>query len=657
MSNWHEAGGLYRGGGNFSDAICLLAEARNDPPGMTLDEFFTVDAARGFLDLPCGLPVPDGPGAVRMKTFNNDATSGPYFRAFGVKGKFGMKAILEQFTWEVYEGYVARGGDEKSLPFITSRVGYRTKLMPQAEAFEKMKNNKPLGRCVMMLDAIEQAFSSPLYNVLSKLTAARRFEKASGFRNAVVRASSDWMKLWAEVSEAKAVVELDWKKFDRERPTEDLLFMIEVICSCFEPTNERETLLLSGYKIMLRRALVERIFVCDDGGVFKIDGMVPSGSLWTGWLDTALNILYLRAALINLGITQEDASPKCAGDDNLTLFYTDYPERVYSRLRRVLNEWFRAGIEEKDFIVHHPPFGVTKVQACFPPGTDLSLGTSRMLEMAEWVPFEDALVIDQSSGRSHRWKYVFEGKPKFLSCYWLPDGRPIRPAHVNAEKLLFPEGIHKDLSHYEAAVLSMVVDNPWNQHNINHMMHRFVICQQVRRQAVMGISPVDILWYAKIRGAEGEEIPFPMIASWRRTKKWVDMEQLPYLKKYIDDFRDFVSGVTSLYSRDATGGIDAWRFMDFIRGESDLGEGQFGNEIDAWLKWLYAHPLTKYLRPLRRFKEAGAQVEPDEATRRRIDRGLHHMRELLGTRESATAEDFAIHVSNLLLDLSQDQAR
>lgn len=34
----------------------------------------------------------------------------------------------------------------------------------------------------------------------------------------------------------------------------------------------------------------------DNGGVFTIDGMVPSGSLWTGWLDTEPNILYIRAA-------------------------------------------------------------------------------------------------------------------------------------------------------------------------------------------------------------------------------------------------------------------------------------------------------------------------------------------------------------------------
>ncbi|KAL9341131.1 hypothetical protein Peur_067350 [Populus x canadensis] len=100
-------------------------------------------------------------------------------------------------------------------------------------------------------------------------------------------------KLWEEVKRAKCVVELNWKKFDRERPAEDIDFICQVIISCFTPSNEREERLLRAYGIMLRRALIERLFITDDGGVFEIEGMVPSGSLRTGWLDTALSISLL----------------------------------------------------------------------------------------------------------------------------------------------------------------------------------------------------------------------------------------------------------------------------------------------------------------------------------------------------------------------------
>jgi hypothetical protein len=68
-------------------------------------------------------------------------------------------------------------------------------------------------------------------------------------------------KLWEEVKRAKCVVELNWKKFDRERPAEDINFICKVIISCFTPSNEREERLLRTYGIMLRRALIERLFI------------------------------------------------------------------------------------------------------------------------------------------------------------------------------------------------------------------------------------------------------------------------------------------------------------------------------------------------------------------------------------------------------------
>ena len=63
-----------------------------------------------------------------------------------------------------------------------------------------------------------------------------------------------------------------------------------------------EAKLLRGYGVCMRRALVERRLITDDGGVIHIDGMVPSGSLWTGWLDTALNILYIKSVLRSIDI-------------------------------------------------------------------------------------------------------------------------------------------------------------------------------------------------------------------------------------------------------------------------------------------------------------------------------------------------------------------
>nr|WEQ50384.1 ORF1+2P [Lily amalgavirus 2] len=648
LRGWREASSMYRGGGCYSDALRLLAGAVEEPPGMTLPGFFGIPAARDALRLPSGLTVPDGPQCVDVHNFNNDATAGPFLRAFGIKTKAGLRDELRRFMWKCYDDYACGRTDEKSLPYLCARVGYRTKLVTMKKAFENWTSYKPIGRAVMMLDALEQFSSSPLYNVLSKICSDRRLEKGFGFKNTIVRASSDWMIVWEDFSRASAVVELDWKKFDRERPSEDIGFMIDVILSCFEAKTPREERLLRAYGIMLRRALVERPLVTDEGGAFFIDGMVPSGSLWTGWLDTALNILYITSVCRYLGMPQSRWAPMCAGDDNLTIFYGDFKKEHLLAIREYLNNWYRAGIEEEDFFIHYPPFHVTKEQACFPPGTDLKLGTSKILSDATWVPFEGRCPIDQAAGRSHRWQYVFRGKPKFLSCYWLPNGMPIRPSSDNLEKLLFPEGIHGDIDDYIQAVVSMLVDNPFNAHNVNHLMHRFCIAHQLKRIAATGIKVEHAMYMSRFRCPGGDGVPFPEIACWRRMDGYKPLEEVPFVAIWLEDFKAFCDGVMSLYARASTGGIDAWKFSSILRGESDLGEGQFGSDIDDWCRWLGQNPLTKYLRPIKRFQGRPGEREATEACLRQFHESSERMTQLFGTTVMSSAHDYVIWLCKII---------
>nr|WKW35499.1 putative RNA-dependent RNA polymerase [Salvia hispanica RNA virus 1] len=648
MRNWAKDSNMYRGGGNYSDALKLLATARTDIPGSFLHKHFTVNNARSFLKLPCGLPVPVGPESVRMKNFNEEATAGPSFRAFGIYRKKGLKAELEATVWKSLHAYAEGGDAESCLPFIAARVGYRSKLLTLEKAFSKLASGECLGRCVMMLDAFEQTYSSALYNVISGITHRGRHNPGSSFRNTTVRASSDWGMLFEEVKKASAVIELDWKKFDRDRPSDDIYFVIDIILSCFQPKNGYEARLLEAHGIMLRRALVERPFITDDGGIFTIEGMVPSGSLWTGWLDTALNTLYIKAVLFHLGFRESDASPKCAGDDNLTLIFKEATDMQLMEVKRFLNEWFRAGIDDEDFMVHRPPYHVERRQAVFPPGTDLSKGTSKLLDLAQWVPFEDPMTIDESKGLSHRWKYIFENKPKFLSCYWDENNNPIRPAYINLEKLLWPEGIHETIEDYEAALIGMVVDNPFNHHNVNHLMHRYCIVQQVKRMMITGIKAEDVLDFCRFKDDKGEGVPFPMVAQWRRVNGWVDMEKLPFVDRYIAQFRDFVTGVTSLYSRSPTGGLDSWRFMDIIRGVGNLNDAQFGNDMVDWVTFLKGHPLTKYLKPTKGSRKRKLHSDPEEEALTRFKVLNHYLDPTWKKKMFDDVDSYALWISDLL---------
>lgn len=648
MRDWKVDSAMYRGGGCYADAMRLLADARIDPPKRFLRDQYTLATAREVLRLPCDLPVPDGPDSCRMKNFNNEATSGPLLFSFGCKLKAGLSAVLSNFMWNCFNDFANNVVTENSLPFFCGRVGFRSKLVSFENAVEKLSNGKPIGRCVVMLDALEQAASSPLYNALTQAVLQQGFDRLSGFRNTVIRASSDWINFWHEIRTARVIVELDWKKFDRERPAEDIQFCIDVFLSCFRPRNLREERLLLAYGICMRRALVERVFVTDKGGVFSIDGMVPSGSLWTGFLDTALNILYMSDVLLDLGFTSGHALPKCCGDDNLTLFFIDPGDHMLQGLRDRLNSYYRAGIDPEDFIITRPPFYVTTEQAVFPPGTDLSQGTSHLLDKAVWTPFEGEVQIDEAQGRSHRWRYNFFGKPKFLSCYWLPSGLPIRPAKDNLEKLLFPEGIQKSLDDYVASLLAMVVDNPFNHHNVNHLKHRFIIAQQILRVSVLGIKTEDILKFSRIRPDGDEPVPFPMVCEWRRQSRYVDLNDYALTRHIAQEFDRFVTGVTTLYKRASTGGLDSYHFMDLIRGETSVGDGQWGNDVDAWLRFVRDNPLTKYLKRAKRFQRREPKEKDTVGEMQKANSALEAYHQKLRRESFGSTEEFALWLSSIL---------
>lgn len=473
MRLWEEDCKMYRGGGNLHDALRVLATGSQEPPGAVLSSHFSISEARFCLRLPDDLSVPDGPISCSMKHYNEEATAGPVLRALGCKSKHGLKRGLEDIAWKWYDS-IGKGEVECwQLPPLLTRIGFRSKLLKQREAWEKISTGQPLGRAVMMLDAIEQAFSSPLYNILSTVVLRLSRDRTSGWRNTVIRASTDWSQLWTHIRSAGTIVELDWSKFDRERCADDIRFIIDIFCSCFQIRSDRERRLMGGYRKMMENALVDAVIVMDNGMSFEYDGMIPSGSLWTGMLGTALNILYITAVVRSMGIPDGLFQPYCAGDDNLTVFVGKIGRSVLDDMRNRLNIMFRAGIKPEDFLVHYPPYYVTKEQAVFSPDVDLSRGTSHILSQCRWVPFDGRLIVDHSRGMSHRWNYVFRNRPKFLACYFLPSGQPIRPAHDNLEKLLFPEGLHDTIEKYESAILSMIVDNPWNQHNVNHLMQRW----------------------------------------------------------------------------------------------------------------------------------------------------------------------------------------
>ncbi|QHO24156.1 GTP cyclohydrolase [Arachis hypogaea] len=188
----------------------------------------------------------------------------------------------------------------------------------------------------------------------------------------------------------------------------------------------------------------------------------------------------------------------------------------------------------------------------------------------------------------------------------------------------------------------MIVDNPFNHHNINHFKHRYLIIQAVKLYAVTGLKPDDIIKFSRIRSINGEDVPFPKVAPWRRQDGWIDIDSLDLHRHHLEHFNSFVAGITALYHRATEGGIDAYRFMDLIRGESSPGEQQWGNTIQAWFKFIREHPATKYCRQTRRFREYRLKEVSTPEELEKAKHALECYSRKLRNGELENSQDFAL---------------
>eukprot|EP00919_Chromeraceae_sp_WS-2016_P022370 GHVR01053125.1.p1 GENE.GHVR01053125.1~~GHVR01053125.1.p1 ORF type:complete len:550 (-),score=44.02 GHVR01053125.1:354-2003(-) len=537
--------------------------------------------ARRVLGLPSGLRMNRTDAGFGPANYNYDAMAGPFLEARGIKTKEGLYEVLRNTSRTLLE-MVGRGELEaESLPFFTCKLAYRTKLRSMDETLEKIRDGKPLGRAAMALDALEQFICQPVFKVFDEWTAGQANIAQSPWKNKGVRQSAQRRKLSAGFVDASVIYEADWSAYDVNRPDRDIAFGIRLILSCFEARSEEERRILDAVGLMMHRGLCDKVICYRGGGIARFKDGVPSGSLWTSIIDTIMNILYIAYVCDEIGLIYGvDCYCITCGDDLLLYCYTERAVGLGEAFRTRLNEWFGAGIRPENFFVHHPPFFVTKVQYVYPAGVKLDRGTSHLSHLAVKVPFKGRITVDEKAGRSHRWEYRFAGHPKFLGCYWLDNGMPIRPTADLHRRALFPEGIVKDLDEYKMQCYSYIVDNPFNEHTVNHMMHRICIARQLKIFLASGFTMSEAYMLLTVRETdEVKDIPFPRIASWRRGRKYMNMEQMPECSDIMRKLTKFVEKIQLMYGREAEGGGDVYQIKKAIRGEGIVSRLQYGSSF------------------------------------------------------------------------------
>lgn len=572
-----------RVGGSAVDAQKVIMSAQPITNDVGLRSRFTHEEARACWRLPHSFKVSSLDDAVCLSNYNDEANAGPSLRSFGIKKKYGSYTMLQEFYREILE--IMSGHTrlrEQGMPFLCD-VGTRTKLRHYKDVEERFENNKPVGRMVSMIDASDQFMTNGFLRAFNKLSGDVAGDPYHPVKNKVCRQSSDWATLGRFMSLNDWVFQGDYSQYDANISDDDLLFVIETMKTCFQPTNVDEENLLDLYFSNIRNSLIDKVFLTKDNLLFTMQHGLPSGCLGTSIIGTLTNILYLHSGMKAIGLDKNQFTVWCAGDDFVAMGRGDLGEVKAQEFRKYLNENHNAKIEPEEFKYFEGSFTVVKQQATFPPGTDLSHGTSQLLDIAVWVDIVDDYVHNDAQGLSHRTRYNCQDYPKFLNFGWTCNFEPIRSTHESLLKLLHPEGIHKDVDTYMQAIMGFAVDNPYNDNLINKLLHRWLICRQVQFYESIGFTMAELLTIAEERTSEPDVcIPVPQFVYWRRFYGKFDIESNPITRAWAWEFKKFVRSIYPLYTRKSDGTMDTWVLTRALTSNKTIASDQIGASHREW---------------------------------------------------------------------------
>lgn len=585
-----------RVGGCFYDAMFRLGRTPLNGGRVVLRNVYTLEDAWDALSLREELYFRLDRENFSPAVFNQSATPGPVLSRNGIRSKEGVQEglldICEMVVSKLKEG-------DSSLKFgvlFSSSVGYRTKLMDKEEIIKRFEGREPHGRAIFMVDAIEQFISNPLMEVLNNYTFAGRLTKDSPFKNKVVRHSTDWRIMGDILDQYPVAITGDWSSFDLRRPSDDVLYGLELMVRRFKPRNRLEetflTFLLRSYHNSFKR----HSLVMPNGSVMEYEGGVPSGCSFTSLLDTALNTLYLRHAVTSAGIPAEICQFWCNGDDFVILTHEIDMHRL-GKVKDNLDDMFDGGIT--DFMIHKEDKKAKWVQAVFPEGTDLSKGTRNILDKAVWKEVDNDVVIDDSKGLSHRIHLYHRWAVKFNGYHWGPANTSVRDTHSVLVRLLHPEGIDHTCMDYMRRCLNFAGDNCFNDNVINKLVYRVYGALTILMLEGKGV-PLDMLVaLAGCKYTVGDVYPFGSAFWFRKVSGKVNIDNDPSYAMAKDMVMKYVSMLVRYSTLPPKGDCPDYVMRDMInRGArwaiGRTGSPNFGEMKDYIDKAII--PLAKYQR-------------------------------------------------------------
>lgn len=587
ISNLKEDLSLVRAGGSAYDAMLYVCTIPDLPKTTLLKDVVSPEEMVAYMGLETGKTVGCDLHHFGPRNFNENANAGPSLLSFGIRRKKGLYNPLRDLAFDIYRAYMLGVITEEGLPFLAAQLGARTKLRELREFKERSAKGQPLGRGVIGFDALEQFFFSPLVRAFDELVKKMKPDSKCPLKHKMVRQSLQFVKWSKKVMEAQRVVGADASQYDTRRPSEDVIWAVDVILAHFNWEGVDGQRRRSFFRAVAVRVFSKYGIVMEGGEKFTIIDGTPTGSALTSSVNTIMTSGYLYYILKKHNLT-DVAWISAAGDDFLIGFYHSNVVPTLE-LMRDLQQVF-------DFVIKHGSafdcsgdYAVKMWQATFKPGTNLKRGTSSILRIAKWKIVRGGLKIDNSLGLSHRVHYGFFNKPHFLGCYMLPSGLPIRRASECRLRMLHPEGICKNPRDYMQRCLNQIVDNPFHETFVNQMFQRFLVCVSV----LCSCGTVSFEIGCKLaRQKLDPKYPYwflPGAVYWRRTSGVWDLEEDALLGAFVAMLRKFHAEVILLHARTDEGLVEHWQIKSFMQTSGVRPPRHWGyGFVDAYDKLLNA---------------------------------------------------------------------
>lgn len=397
------------------------------------------------------------------------------------------------------------------LPWFMASRG---KIIPLKELDEKIQEEKPLARGIMVGEPSEHylfyALYKPIFRRIIEMMNGPR-GSASPIKIGIRKNSDDWPRLKKELSRWTYVMTTDWSGFDATLPPEVLRRAWSVLVAAMDVKDDEDTNYLINLSNLYQHNFVNGV-IAHAGFVVAKKGGLPSGSIFTSIIGSVCNYMILKE-LTRLHPFIDACEVFVYGDDAIIGFETK------SRLE--LKEYRRAFLHQLATLAKtHFGMDLSKTKTEVAPTRDnyyqlvqpryaepadlLRRGTRGLKPVGERPADEFNFSVDYENGFTHRARYKTNTAVHFLGKSFDKWGRQIMSTYDTIVRMVNPEHSVTTIADAISRVLEYASDNPHNRLLVNQLKYVYLALHVMQDQVGGGAARWPRALSQKMRATEAD---------------------------------------------------------------------------------------------------------------------------------------------------------